>query len=490
MMGPKRNHNAVTAGDNDSSYSPSNKRRREQKNSKPKQAEGKPDPTYGQRAAFPGLDDDESAQISDDDLEFEENSDALAYLRAVRQEASGVPNVLVAPKAGPQMPTHLQGSDAIDRSIYTDGVGDSRGYYHDGAYTAAPDPDPSTASYPDEAEGEILHITEADRVAAQNAALRKAYFASLTARFLRLRTLLHKTPPPSVIAALPRDHGTEVGSFGAKSWTFRVWTRRIRHTDPLPAQVAALDRQSVLKLLRVILGGKFIRRGYELRPRTSRWIWALLARLPDQGEMDYAEVGWVRELGKRAVLMMVSIAHMEALKEEVEGDLEGDVDGDDEEFVEEMILNEDGEERAIGASTKSQLPATATTTTTADADGDKDQDGETDMDIDEGEVTDDEPPATAGNKDIEGDLAAAKARLLARLENSGTQQEEEPSTAADADTLEHQESHGASDEETATLDEAEARANMRATLNMVLTVAGEFYGQRDLLEFRDPFPAL
>jgi single-stranded DNA-binding protein len=84
-MGPKRNHNAVTAGDdNDSSYSSSNKRRREQQNSKPKQVEGKPDPTYGQRTAFPGLDDDGSAQISDDDLEFEANAEALAYLRAVR----------------------------------------------------------------------------------------------------------------------------------------------------------------------------------------------------------------------------------------------------------------------------------------------------------------------------------------------------------------------------------------------------------------------
>ncbi|KAK3298562.1 uncharacterized protein B0H64DRAFT_385506 [Chaetomium fimeti] len=486
-MGPKRNHNVITAGDdNESSYSSSNKRRREQKNPKPKQAEGKPDPTYGQRAAFPGLDDDESAQISDDDLEFEENGDALAYLRAVRKEASGVPNVLVAPKAGPEIPTHLQGSDAIDRSIYADGVGDSRGYYHDGAYTAAPDPDPSTASYPDEAEeGEILPIAEADRVAAQNAALRKAYFASLTARFLRLRALLHRAPPQSVIDALPRDHGTEVGSFGARSWTFRVWTRRIRHTDPLPAQVAALDRQSVLKLLRVILGGKFIRRGYELRPRTSRWIWALLARLPDQGELDYAEVGWVRELGKRAVLMMVSIAHMEALREEVEGGLEGDSDeNDEEEFVEEVVLNEDGEERSIATSTSCQPPATA------DADDGKDQDGETDMDVDEGEVTDDEPPATADNKDIGADIAAAKARLLARLEeSSGTQQEEESSAAASVDTPEHQQ-NDASDGETATLGEAEARVNMRATLNMVLTVAGEFYGQRDLLEFRDPFPAL
>lgn len=398
----------------------------------------------------------------------------------------------MAPKAGPELPTHLQGPDAIDRSIYADGVGDSRGYYHDGAYTAAPDPDPSTTSSPDDDdadEGEILPVSEADRIAAQNAALRKTYFASLTARFLRLRALLHQTPSDSAIAALPRDHGTEVGSFGAKSWTFRVWTRRIRYTDPLPAQVAALKRQSVLKLLRVILGGKFIRRGYELRPRTSRWIWALLARLPDQGQMDYTEVGWVRELGKRAVLMMVSIAHMDALREEVEGDLEGDVDGDvEEEFAEEMVLDEDGEERAIAALTEPQPSAAATAPT--DADNGKDQDGEMDMDTDEGEVTDDESRSTAGNKDIAADIAAAKARLLARLEeNSGTQQEEEPSSAADADALEDQQ-NGASNDDTAELDEAEARFNMRATLNMILTVAGEFYGQRDMLEFRDPFPAL
>jgi hypothetical protein len=85
-MGPKRNHSALGADDSeDPSSHSSSKRRREQQASKPKQGgEGKPDPTYGQRVAFPGLDDDESAQITDDDLEFEENGDALAYLRAVR----------------------------------------------------------------------------------------------------------------------------------------------------------------------------------------------------------------------------------------------------------------------------------------------------------------------------------------------------------------------------------------------------------------------
>lgn len=84
-MSSKRNHNAITTGDNDesSSYS-SNKRRREQQNSKSKQGDGKPDPTYGQRCAFPGLDGDDPAQSTDDDLEFEEDTGAIAYLRAVR----------------------------------------------------------------------------------------------------------------------------------------------------------------------------------------------------------------------------------------------------------------------------------------------------------------------------------------------------------------------------------------------------------------------
>ena len=70
-----------------------------------------------------------------------------------------------------------------------------------------------------------------------------------------------------------------------------------------------------MRLLRIILGGKFLRKNQELRERTSRWIWALLARLPDKGELDYQEIGWIRELGKRAVLLMVSLAEMEVLKE-------------------------------------------------------------------------------------------------------------------------------------------------------------------------------
>jgi hypothetical protein len=74
----KRNPDVLTADDYGESPSTSNKRRREQPVELPK-----PDPTYGQRAAFPGLDGDDPVP-QDDDLEFEEQTDALAYLRAVR----------------------------------------------------------------------------------------------------------------------------------------------------------------------------------------------------------------------------------------------------------------------------------------------------------------------------------------------------------------------------------------------------------------------
>lgn len=67
---------------------------------------------------------------------------------------------------------------------------------------------------------------------------------------------------------------------------------------------------------------------------------------------------------------------------------------------------------------------------------------------------------------VDEGLEAAKRELLARLGASGAEQELD--TQEDGATL-------------------RLRMNMRATLNMILTVAGEFYGQRDLLEFREPF---
>lgn len=423
---------------------------------------------------------------------------------------------MAAPKAGPQLPPgytlpSAADGDGLDRSIYQDGTGDSRGYYHDGAYTAAPD-------YPSSASDEDSFSP--DPAAANRAALAESYFAALTARFSSLRTRLRQPPPQSVLDALPPEHETEVSSFARGKPTFRTWTHRMRYTDPLPAQVAAMDKVSVLRLLRVVMGAKFFRRGCALRTRTSRWIWALLARLPDPGEMDSDEVGAVRELGKRAVLVSISREHVAALCEvlgreqvvafglngvlheiegrvgerevdmgEEDGDGAGELEGDgrygnDDEIPlspesdDQDVARDASEALANGTQAAvvntdhdledGELPEedeVAVTPRAGSAEVDTQNGGETDMDIEEGEVSN-EPSTDAA-------LQAMKAKLLSDLDNVDTWEAHRPPTPPAAKTP--------ADDDVSDL------VNMRATVNMILTVAGEFYGQRDLLAFRDPF---
>ncbi|KAJ3523655.1 hypothetical protein NM208_g12368 [Fusarium decemcellulare] len=91
-----------------------------------------------------------------------------------------------------------------------------------------------------------------------------------------------------------------------------------------------------------------------------------------------------------------------------------------------------------------------------------DQEEDVAMDLESGSEAEDGEVAPKPQEDLQD----AKARLLAQLDNDP-----------------------ASDDEDAEQEAARqrSRANLRATLNMILTVAGEFYGQRDLLEFREPF---
>jgi hypothetical protein len=358
----------------------------------------------------------------------------------------------------------IDDAPATDRTIYDDGIGDTRGYYEDGAYTAAPDSVDAAGPDGDEALGQGQD---------EAAALAQAYYTSLTKHFMNLRQRLHQDPPPEVLAALTKEHSPYVGRFGPASRTFTTWSVRMRGSDPVPAQVAAMDKDSVFRLLRILLGGKFLRRGTELRERTSRWLWALLARLPDRGELGYMEVGHVRDLGKRAALLMHSLREMAALREEVEGGSraaeEGDgLEGDQEDWDGEAeATDDDGAEPASDAiddpasvqpSSDPMARSSSTASTSAP-----------DMDVAKAEQMEDGEIDESAPMDMDSDVESAKTRLLAKLNTHS-------SNGYDA----HQ-------AEEPPFDPARARMNMRATLNMVLTVAGELYGQRDLLEFRDPF---
>lgn len=460
------------------------------------------------------------------------------------QEASSIPHLLVAPKSGPHLPPSHDDPDApVDRTIYEDGQGDARGYYHDGAYTAAPDLDSAAAPPTAIATGTTATATHGPNDPQPSScpsstaeALAAAYFAALSARFLALRRRLHQPPPAAALAALGPTSSPAVGRFGPASRTFAVWSARLRDLDPRPAQVAAMRKDAALRVLRVLLGGRaFLRRGAPLAERTSRWLWALLARLPDRGEMDHAEVGHVRELGKRAALLLWSLREMDRLREEVEGegagygededeDEDGGVDGDEGELVlgphadgvgEDAWLGGDDDDHDNGDEGESserretqrdaeQQPESAPTAKLNDnapeqpvqpssiapaSLSDKDEDDG----MEDGEIADtpapmDVEPGPAAEQALE----AARARLLAQLNDDGDTPKHHADGGGGAATGElaggeEPRRREKGEQEEPLDDPVRARMNARATLNMILTVAGEFYGQRDLLEFRDPF---
>ncbi|KAI0458145.1 hypothetical protein F5B21DRAFT_461532 [Xylaria acuta] len=537
------------------------------------------DPTSGQRGAFGDLGSGTTAP-GDSDLDCEDDSEALAYLRSVRTQASTIPHVLAAKKAGPPLPPQASEGNSEDgegqhasRTIYEDGIGDFRGYYQDGAYVACPDEEEEEfydeeyeGDEQDEAESENSDEPEVSQSAGdrpRNSSadeIRDAYFASITGRYTALRKLLQTGPPDTAVAGLPATHPTEVGEWKRGLDTFQKWEGRLRGTDPIPAQIAAMHKDSIFRLLRVLLACKFLRKRTQLRERTSRWIWALLARLPDKGELDYMEVGWIRELGKRAVLLMVSLAELEVLREhyDVAGSSPGDQDeyevGADVDDCFEDDLSQDIPIDAVNAPTPDiteQAKDTLNTATCATsnhahqsprgsananyeannpslhtpcADETSDVEMQLSSDMEDGEVAGELP--SPPRSDPIADIETAKARLLARLNGdliddgeaegdgvsapvipvtqpkpttrSATAGKEAARTAViDVTKGEQEEEEGyemAESEEGADHERYQeldrAQVNERATLNMILTVAGEFYGQRDLLEFRNPFGGL
>ena len=438
-----------------------------------------------------------------------------------RKQASGIPHLLVAskPPIGPQLPPDLhnnddeatehrdQASDYVDHGIYANGMGDARGYYQDGAYIGAPDEAKELEYFEDEGQ-----ISDGELECTEDA-VHRAYFASVMNQYLQLRNLLHHTPSSDIAAKLHPYQLTDAAPFGHRSSTTSIWSRTLRISEPSSVQIALLSKDSVLRILRVLLGGKFLRRGYPLTERTSRWLWALLARLPDAGELTHVEISWIRDLGRRAVLLGRSLAEMAALRDELEDGGLGVHEGVDGSSSDEgAVSNEEGSEGEVASGSyspdevkrleaESHPPDTIanqksqhvdmTAESTDQPEQDKPPDAAAEL-SEEGEVEEEDdcnddniamdmastpsetgsanPPKLKDSPDEVDSLEHARQQLLDKLDNPD--QGEEDSVG---------------DDEEATIQRARSRINLRTTLNMILTVAGEFYGQRDLLEFREPF---
>lgn len=194
------------------------------------------------------------------------------------------------------------------------------------------------------------------------------------------------------------------------------------------------------------------------------WAWGLLARCRDVGQMGSDEVGVLRDLGKRAVWLLRRIAAGEAVGAGAE-DVE-DEGG--------------GEESGI-------------------AGGHQDGGGEGDLQGDiAGEGRGEDANGVADNaqqaEEEDGSLVEARQRMLSSLPPSSQAQDDQegPGSTKDAEATSKQGLLTASQLETETSVDQQIdpsrpafdQTAIHATLDMLVTVIGECYGQRDLLNGR------
>jgi hypothetical protein len=223
-----------------------------------------------------GQDDDEEGSLSEED-------EAMAYLKAVRSERQGMPSVFRT----------AESRDEIDYS-----VGDSRGYYVEDCYIARP-------------------VLRPEAPKKSKISAKDAYTEVLKRRFSAMRARLRTEPPVGETETQPDTRKPVPQPNGGKK-AYEECVEMVHNMAPSPAQLQALDQEDTLSMLELIQKHCF-KRGETLRPSTSAWIWALLAKLDDVGTMNNDEVFVLRDLGKRALVIQISFnnAAMAAQLEEI-----------------------------------------------------------------------------------------------------------------------------------------------------------------------------
>ncbi|KAL4952577.1 hypothetical protein BDW69DRAFT_195528 [Aspergillus filifer] len=376
-------------------------------------------PVFGQKSAFPGLDD-----VDGEELFYGPAEDGLEYLRMVRSEANSLPTLFNAPASEPlKETTEIANSDEKteikpqDKDLQTETATVTKrvaeGIYSDGVYIGLSATTPATDSTFSEAQ--------------------LSYYNLLHHRFFLLRSILKCTPPSDAISALDDSHPI---SFPRSSKNAqKEWRRLLLAVDPQTVQLACMDMDTVLGVLVIVarLISENVRNGDAvLVRRIGAWAWGLLGKCREAGQLGAREFGDIRELGKRAVRILRKIR-----EEETQANNQENQDEDDDEDE-----AEDNEENN-GPSEKDP----ESMDTTAD-------------------LSLDRPGAEKGT-DVE-ELEAAKARLKARV--SAAQDE---SISQEEVEIENQVGGEATDLDVST--------QTRAMLDMIITVIGEHYGQRDFM---------
>ncbi|KAI5306983.1 hypothetical protein KEM56_005902 [Ascosphaera pollenicola] len=400
---------------------------RQASNSLPQQRQHpKNDPRFGQKFAFPGLDDGSEEGL----LMYDgEPTDGLEYLRNVRSEAKKLPAIMNA-----EMKEKLSAHGAED--ITSDAQDEESDIYDEGTYFDGIWVAPSSG-----AVNAAPYENDADDFDAQ-----EECYASLCHRFEILRHILQETPPADVISSLGSDHPVYFPRRNKSAR--REWKRLMSSTDPTMAQIACMDLESVLGILDIataIMADVVESGDVPAVKRLSTWIWGALGKCREVGQLSSDDVSQIRELGKLARQTL------DWVKDWEQNGGYGDQNDGDEEHGEEQDAEENEPESDLESI---YLPD--------------------DLQINKDRDETQEHAGNTNTMDESEALAAAKARLQARLD---LQTEDDQSGHCEDEGNEYQEDQYQ--------DDTEWSYATRAMIDMILTIVGEFFGQRDLLEARD-----
>ena len=298
------------------------------------------DPSTGQRGAFPGL------ENYGEDF-YGPPADGIEYLRMVRSEAKGVPDLLLAPHI------HISNRPPVSKPLPP--LATSSGGCVDDVVLDYDEPPREEEGEEQEKkqveDGDNCYFTESTYISLHPSlpcSAVPAFHAPLLRRFKDLRQRLAANPPRgSNSRPFPRWHDS------------RAWRTLLSSTPPKLCWIWSMQQWEVVRLLGDVAGWLEWRtkvrnaRGRGLPRLWGAWCWALLVRCHDVMVAEDAAV--VRELGKVAVRMRAGmVVEDEEHEDETEGgkdnreELEeggvaGTEDTKDEEIKEEPA-QEDGEE--------------------------------------------------------------------------------------------------------------------------------------------------
>ncbi|TID12821.1 hypothetical protein E2P81_ATG09770 [Venturia nashicola] len=395
-------------------------------------------------AFFPGLDDYDTGGSSDEDEEYRE---AMRYLRQVRNEESGLPTVVRA--QSPILDDH-----DFDTKIYTNGIGDSRGYFSEGTYIAAP----TIGS--DLPNDEYYLSDEDDFARVVSMSPQEAHTTRILSLFNRQRSILQMTPP----AKLNPLHEMSCHE-------------RINKHDPSPAALVAMSMATTYAMLKLVT--KQLKKSRNIAPRMSAWIMSILAKM-DEKLMDGDSVYLVRELSKKAMWVRFSFdERFTELTANAEYNQESQFGGPDD-------RKDDGGPSRGRREVQDDLPRRRNTSSLSSYRA-SDSVHDPELKIDDAslpsmaEVRPSKLPATKPISELMMDDALLPTAAEARL---GT------ATAIEAARLRLLEKIEKEVQDDIPIKDKKDRgpdvldSNTRATIDMIITIVGEIYGQKDLLEGR------